>query len=356
MTPLSPLHTTLLPGARALLRAHARELPQRDDLCGAFCGALALRAAGIEHAATTPADRRARGENRREQTAAGVPAGEAIHEDAVALAAGALAAEAIDQDAVALAAGSVVAASPDPAHLPPGEPGRRDYRLKLALVQDAALSGTTAPGVLGAIERLSGGALAAIPYSGPWTATTLGGLFELAAAAARPVALIANLATSHLWGGRAQLDQMLDHLYEGAQDGPPPDWDVGHFVCVFGRVRGPRGALYGIADTYPALGRHGVHAQPAERLAAAIERRDRRETLASDRSGETLASGAGRSGDASEASVAPIGPPFDRHPRFARPAGGVLAVVAAGDAPRVRAGAERLGLREGVWDNGTVTR
>ena len=31
-------------GARALLAVHARELPQRDDLCGAFCGALALRA------------------------------------------------------------------------------------------------------------------------------------------------------------------------------------------------------------------------------------------------------------------------------------------------------------------------
>ena len=44
----SPLETTLLPGARALLAFHARELPQRDDLCGAFCGALALRAAGIE--------------------------------------------------------------------------------------------------------------------------------------------------------------------------------------------------------------------------------------------------------------------------------------------------------------------
>ena len=41
------LQLTLLPGARELLEIHERELPQRDDLCGAFCGSLALGAAGI---------------------------------------------------------------------------------------------------------------------------------------------------------------------------------------------------------------------------------------------------------------------------------------------------------------------
>ena len=35
--------------------------------------------------------------------------------------------------------------------------------------------------------------------------------------------------------------------------------------------------------------------------------------------------------------------------------GGVIAVVAREDAAVVRAGARALGLREGVWDNGTVT-
>ena len=140
---------------------------------------------------------------------------------------------------------------------------------------------------------------------------TLDGLFELVAGLEGPVALIANLATHHLWGGHARLDQLLAHLYEGESDGPPPDWDVGHFVCVFGRVRGPRGTLYGVADTYPALGHGGVHMQPAERLAAAIDRRD-------------------------------------------KPAGGVVVVLAANDAARVRAGAHELGLHEGIWDNGTV--
>ncbi len=267
----APLETTLLSGARALLAFHAGELPQRDDLCGAFCGALALHAAGVE-----------------------LPTGEPI-----------------DQDIVALAAGSVVSAQQDTGNLPHGETGRRDYRLALPFVDDAAVSGTTAAGVVGALERLAGGALATIPYSDPWTARTLDGLFELVAGLERPVTLIANLATHHLWGGRARLDQLFDYLYEGKQSGPPPDWDVGHFVCVFGRVQGPRGTLYGVADTYPSLGRGGVHMQPAERLAAAIERRD-------------------------------------------KPAGGMVVVLATDDAARMRTGARELGLREGIWDNGTV--
>ena len=38
------------------------------------------------------------------------------------------------------------------------------------------------------------------------------------------------------------------------------------------------------------------------------------------------------------------------------PAGGVIVVADVSDAPAVRAGAGALGLQEGLWDNGTVTR
>jgi hypothetical protein len=271
MATATPLEMTLLPGARALLAVHARELPQRDDLCGAFCTALALRAAGIE-------------------TSGGEP---------------------LDQDAVALAAGSVVSALADAGNLPRAEEGRRDYRLALPFVEDSAVSGTTAGGLVAAVVALAGERLAAIPYSGPWTAATLDGLFEMAAARERPVALVANLATRHLWGGHPRAQQLLDYLLDGTLDGPPPDWDVGHFVCVVGRLRGPKGCLYGVADTYPSLGTGGVHLQPQERLAAAIDRRD-------------------------------------------MPAGGVIVVAAIRDAPAIRAGAGELGLVEGAWDNGTV--
>jgi hypothetical protein len=267
------LDVSLLAGARELLALHARELPQRDDLCGAFCGALALGAAGI-----------------------------ATHDG-----------DAIDQDAVALAAGSVIAGVRAAGTLPYGETGRRDYRMSLPSVDDADVSGTTAAGLLDALELLSGGALAAIPCTGPWSAGALAGLFDLAAALERPVTLVANLATRHLWGGRASVRQLLDYLLDGEREGPPPDWDVGHFACVVGRVRGPAGSLYCIADTYPSLGYGGVHAQPQERLAAALERRE-------------------------------------------MPSGGMLVVVSADDAAGVRAGAGALGLSEGIWDNGTVTR
>jgi hypothetical protein len=267
------LDMTLLAGARALLGLHARELPQRDDLCGAFCGALALRAAGIQEREGEP----------------------------------------IDQDAVALAAGSVVSRHPEIDILPHGEQGRRDYRLALPFVEDGALSGTTAGGLLEAVIELSAGRLDAIPFSGPWTAHTLGGLFDSAAALERPVTLIANFATRHLWGSRAGTMQLLDYLLDGELDGPAPDWDVGHFACVVGRVRGPGGSLYGVADTYRSLGSAGLHMQPQERLAAAIERRD-------------------------------------------TPAGGVIVVVSGEDAPRVRSDAAALGLLEGVWDNGTITQ
>jgi len=264
---------TLLPGARELLAAHAHALPQRDDLCGAFCGALALSAAGIEE----------RGE------------------------------EPLDQDAVALAAGSVIAGVRDAGTLPHGEAGRRDYRIELPLIDDPDLSGTNAAGLLDALAHLSAGALAAIPYTGPWNADTLAGLFELLAALELPATLVANFATSHLWGGRPGAVQLLDYLFDGAQQGPPPDWDVGHFACVLGRVRGPGGSLYCLADTYPALGDGGVHVQPQERLAAALERDGTR-------------------------------------------TGGMIAVVFAEDADTVRAGAAALGLCERVWDNGSVTR
>ncbi len=269
------LETTLLPGARALLSAHARELPQRDDLCGAFCGALALRAAGIDN-----------------------------HEG-----------EPVDQDEVALVAGSIVSVAGARAEgtLPYGEPGRRDYRIQPALVEDPDVSGTTAAGLLHAVAQLSGGALAAIPYSGPWSVDTLAGLFDLTVALEHPLTLVANFATRHLWGGRASVNQLLAYLFGGEQDGPPPDWDVGHFACVVGRVRGPGGSLYGVADTYPALGARGVHMQPQERLAAALERHE-------------------------------------------GPAGGMLVVAFAEDTAAVRSGARALGLCEDVWDNGTVTR
>ncbi len=268
------LESILLPGARALLDYHAGELPQRDDLCGAFCGALALNAAGVVRAGEQPTD----------------------------------------QDTVALAAGSIVSSARDPATLPGGAGGRRDYRLAIPEIDDPEISGTTAQGVARAVAALGAGAVEVIPLSGPWTADTLDAFFDAAAGLEQPVTLIANLATHHLWGatgGGPSPSQILAYLLDGRDEGPAPDWDVGHFACVVACTEGPRGRLYAVADTYPALGGGGVHLQPRERLAAAIARED-------------------------------------------KPAGGVLAVAAPAEAPLLRERAGALGLVEALWDNGTV--
>ena len=225
----------LLPGSRRLLELHARELPQRDDLCGAFCGSLALRATGIE-------------------TFDG---------------------QTLDQDAVALAAGSVVSASPHTDILPFGERGRRDYSVAVPTVEDQSLSGTSAAGLLDALGHLGGGAAEAIPLAGPWSAATLDALFRVAAASSEPVVLIANHHTGYLWGSHPSALQLADYLCGHDCEGPPPDWRVGHFACVVGRLGGARGRfLYLVADTYPALGDRGVHLQPSERLAASLQRRE----------------------------------------------------------------------------------
>jgi hypothetical protein len=266
------LESTVLAGTRSLLAFHARELPQRDDLCGAFCGALALRATGFERWHGEP----------------------------------------LDQDAVARVAGTVVSRVPDLAALPHGERGRRDYRLPPPLIDDAAVSGTNSAGVVAAVRELSEGRLAALAFAGPWSAQALDGMFDTVAALDQPVALIANVATRHLWGGAPRADQLLDYLLAGTDDGPAPDWDVGHFVCVVARTRGPGASVYAIADTYPSLGRNGVHVQPRERLARALQR----------------------------PGMAP---------------GGIVAVVPDARAAAVQSAARELGLHEGAWDNGSVT-
>ena len=265
------LSVTVLPGAEELLRVHARELPQRDDFCGAFCGSLALAAAGVRAVGGT----------------------------------------ALDQDEVASAAGTTVSTVSHTSLLPAGESGRRDYRLEPPFIGEDQESGTTAPGLVRAIEELSVARLAAVPFDGPWSESTVAALFDAALELERPATLIANVATRQLWGTRASASQLLGYLLHGELDGPPPDWDVGHFTCVVARVRGPAGALYAIADTYPSLGARGVHAQPQERVALAL-----------------------------------------RRPKMAP--GGMIAVVDVADASLVRERAHAAGLHEGAWDNGSV--
>jgi hypothetical protein len=103
---------------------------------------------------------------------------------------------------------------------------------------------------------------------------------------------------------------LLSQLERGSAPDVAPDWDVGHFVELRSLVRGPGGALVVVRDNYPTLGVCGYHLQPPAALAAALRRDDGRQ-------------------------------------------GGVLAVAAPEKAAAVAELAERLGLENGMWDNGT---
>jgi hypothetical protein len=216
---------TLLPAAARTAELHAEMMPQKDNLCGAFWGSLALRAIGME----------------------------------------------TDQDDVALAAGSLLPPEDGHGELPAGTAPRLDYRLELPRAADEAVSGTPAGGLKQAIERLSGGRLEVLPLSGPMTAERVLEVLSLAADADAMV--IANVHTEPFWGTRPSPVALTAFLTRGEDVGQPSDWSVGHFCELAGTLRGPAAALVIVRDTYPALGLGGYHVQPPARVAMAIERR-----------------------------------------------------------------------------------
>ena len=233
------------------------ELQQKDNLCGAFQAARILRELGFE----------------------------------------------ADEDTVALRAGSVLPADPD-GSVPPGETSRTDYRDDLPTVPPAE-SGTAAEPLAAAIESLSDGTLRAVPLSGAWTAERVERLVD--AAGAR---LLANIQTGPLWGTHPSVETVIEELAGGDAEGPPSEWNVGHFVELVSLVCGASGSLVLVHDSYPSFGWNARHLQPPRAVAAALRRDDGRE-------------------------------------------GGVLAVVPAEAASRIAARAAELGLDVATWDNGT---
>src|SRR6476646_8831853 len=144
-------------------------MPQKDNLCGAFWGALVLTAAGLD---------------------------------------------AVDQDLVALESGTLLPEGGEPPPLA-GVESRLDYRLVLPPAPKADF-GTSGRGLAPAIEHLSNGRLAAVPVAGPWTAETVTDLVSLDA----QMPLIANIDTGALWGASAGRWPVRLHLDTGAADGP----------------------------------------------------------------------------------------------------------------------------------------
>ena len=187
---------------------YAAERQQKDNLCGCFWSALALRAAGID----------------------------------------------ADQDGVAVAAGAILPGGDPQTHVAPGATPRNDYRVELPVDPAPGVAGTAAPGVARAIERLSQGRPGRDPGRravdgrrpcGPsWTPHT-------------GATLIANVRTGLFWGSHVPPGTVLAHLRGEDVEPPAADWDVGHFVNFAALVRGPAADLVVVRDTYQELGLDG---------------------------------------------------------------------------------------------------
>jgi hypothetical protein len=228
---LSNASLHLWSGAQELIRAQQQQLPQRDDLCGAFWGAAALAAL----------DKR----------------------------------NIIEEDVAELAGVTVALSytSDHPAARPPGVAPNLDYRRELPRSSRPESAGTSATGLVRAIPQASEERLEVLPTSGPFSVERLASLFDELEVRTAPFALLANVATKDLWCSHATWTELLDYLNTGLDDGPASEWAVGHWIALLGTVTGTKGTLVLVADTYPSLGAVGLHLQPIERLARALEGR-----------------------------------------------------------------------------------
>jgi hypothetical protein len=215
--------------------------------------------------------------------------------------------EAVTEDLVALRAGTLLPEAHDSPDVPPGAVNRMSYHYQLPTAP-VEQSGTSASALARAIEAASGGRLRCVPLSGEWNVHRVERLVDEAAGLGSR--LLANVRTGRMWASRPPVEVLLAELEGRAVEEPEADWDVGHFIELEMLIRGPRGSLVVVHDSYPSLGWQGRHLQPPHALVAALERGDGRE-------------------------------------------GGVLVIVPNAGVGAARALAAEIGLEVRFWNNGT---
>jgi hypothetical protein len=182
--------------------------------------------------------------------------------------------DAITEDLVALRAGTVLPEAHDGLDVPPGASPRASYTYQLATAP-VEQSGTAAGALAEAIEAASSGELRCVPVCGAWDAARVERLVD--SAVGLGARLLANVRTGRMWASRPPIEALLAELEGRMVVQPQADWDVGHFVELEMVMRGPKGSLVVVHDSYPSLGWQGRHLQPPRALAAALERGDGRE-------------------------------------------------------------------------------
>jgi hypothetical protein len=119
--------------------------------------------------------------------------------------------------------------------------------------------------------------LAVVPVAGRWSTGSVVGLVRTAASVSLNTLLLANIRIGPLWRTRPNPAVLLGYLAGEEARSPQHEWDVGHFVNVAAVVTAGDRALVVVRDSYRSLGWGGHHLQPADALAAALERGDGRE-------------------------------------------------------------------------------
>ncbi|MEM1309327.1 MAG: hypothetical protein AAGF98_07480 [Cyanobacteria bacterium P01_H01_bin.153] len=226
------LHITLLPYVEALLRCHEKAGQQPDNLCGPYWVALLLQAYGQ------------------------------------------LEVSAVD---VALAASTLLPSRGDPeSWLPPGATSLLgDGYARIPTVADLAACGTSIAGLIRATEQLSQGRYCLLPLQTEDWAAGVVSLFHLCQTHPGWQAVpLLNVHTGYFWGSQLTPLQLLAYLQTSQLTPPPADWSVGHFALLAGQLQGDRHSLYAVLDTYPHFGWQGLHLQPPDALANALQRPD----------------------------------------------------------------------------------
>jgi len=182
--------------------------------------------------------------------------------------------EPLTEDLVALRAGTLLPEAHDGSDVPPGAINQLSYRYQLP-VAPVEQSGTSAEALARAIEAASSGRLRCVPLSGDWNVHRVERLVDEAAGLGSR--LLANVRTGRMWASRPPVEVLLAELEGRSVVEPEADWDVGHFIELEMLIRGPRGSLVVVHDSYPSLGWQGRHLQPPHAMAAALERGDGRE-------------------------------------------------------------------------------
>ncbi len=219
----------LLPGVLRLAPVHQQAGQQPDNLCGPYWAAMLLRSRGFT----------------------------------------------VNVEQVAQRAGSVVPVGDPELWLPRGAMPRPEECASLPTTHSLADAGTSAKGLMAAIEQFSASAYCCIPLMADWTADRVWQIIQLCQAHPDWEAVpLCNLKTGQLWGSHLGVSEAISYLNGHLIQPAAADWDVGHFLVLAGAVAGQINSLVWVCDTYPLFGWQGYHLQLASAIADGLNRGD----------------------------------------------------------------------------------